>query len=102
MEGRGLKLDTAADVQPFVDELATLQGVTDIRLSGNTFNIEAAQALAAAIAKHNTIQVRLGLGLSIGERRGRTELTTLERHACAHTAEHSAPTCPTSSRAGAS
>jgi len=58
IEGRGLKLDAASDVQPFVEELEKLENVTDIRLSGNTFNVEAATALAAAIAKHRTIQVR--------------------------------------------
>ena len=57
MEGRGLKLDSAEAVQPFADELAALTGVTDLRLSGNTFNVEAAQTLAAAIAKHTTVQV---------------------------------------------
>jgi Ran GTPase-activating protein 1 len=46
MEGRGLKLNTAEDVRPFVEELAGLANVTEIRLSGNTFNVEAAEALA--------------------------------------------------------
>ena len=36
IEGRGLKLNSAADAKPFADEIKALE-VTDIKLGGNTW-----------------------------------------------------------------
>ncbi|EPZ36869.1 RNI-like protein [Rozella allomycis CSF55] len=48
LEGKGLKLNTAEDIQPFLDEITA--ETTEIRLSGNTFGVEAISALADALS----------------------------------------------------
>ncbi|KAF9101866.1 hypothetical protein BGX27_011295, partial [Mortierella sp. AM989] len=51
IEGRGLKLESAADVQEFIDTIEKMDELEDVILSGNTFGVEACRALAAALAK---------------------------------------------------
>ncbi|KAF9316857.1 hypothetical protein BG003_001447 [Podila horticola] len=51
IEGRGLKLDSAEQVQEFIDTIAGMEKLENIILSGNTFGVEACKALAAALAK---------------------------------------------------
>ncbi|KAF9190981.1 hypothetical protein BGZ51_007999 [Haplosporangium sp. Z 767] len=51
IEGRGLKLDNAADVQEFIDTISGMDELENVILSGNTFGVEACRALAAALAK---------------------------------------------------
>ncbi|KAI9094607.1 hypothetical protein DFS34DRAFT_716600 [Phlyctochytrium arcticum] len=57
LEGRTLKLDTAADVQQYVDEIKAKKGLTEIRLSGNTFGVEAGRAIAAALKDHHELRI---------------------------------------------
>ncbi|RKO92071.1 hypothetical protein BDK51DRAFT_11404, partial [Blyttiomyces helicus] len=57
IEGRSLKLNSAADVQPFVDSINAIHGLTEIRLSGNTFGVEAARAIAAALKDKHELRV---------------------------------------------
>ncbi|KAA8911352.1 hypothetical protein TRICI_003837 [Trichomonascus ciferrii] len=49
LNGKGLKLDSAEDIQPHLDELKKLQNVTEIDLVGNTYGIEASKALGEAV-----------------------------------------------------
>ncbi|KAI7816606.1 putative ran GTPase activating protein 1 [Gamsiella multidivaricata] len=51
IEGRGLKLDSAADVQEFIATIEGMDELENVILSGNTFGVEACRALAAALAK---------------------------------------------------
>ncbi|KAF9571706.1 hypothetical protein EC968_000224 [Mortierella alpina] len=51
IEGRGLKLDSAADVQEFIDIIAKMDELENVILSGNTFGVEACRALSVALAK---------------------------------------------------
>ncbi|KAF9337579.1 hypothetical protein BG006_003974 [Podila minutissima] len=51
IEGRGLKLDSAEQVQEFIDTIAGMDKLENVILSGNTFGVEACKALAAALAK---------------------------------------------------
>ncbi|KAJ3284137.1 hypothetical protein HK104_010081 [Borealophlyctis nickersoniae] len=57
IEGRSLKLDSAADVHLFVNEIKALEGLTEIRLSGNTFGVEAAKAIAEALRDQPLLRV---------------------------------------------
>ena len=61
LEGKALKLDTAADVEPHVKALRELEDVEEIRLQGNTIGIEAAAALAEVLKTKKTLQVRYNL-----------------------------------------
>ncbi|KAI9138044.1 hypothetical protein BKA69DRAFT_1031828 [Paraphysoderma sedebokerense] len=56
IEGQGLKLNTAEDVAEFVQQIAEMDNLKEIRLSGNTFGIEAAVAIAEALKKKSTIE----------------------------------------------
>lgn len=55
VEGRGIKFNTAADIAPFLDDLT--DDVVEIRLSGNTFGVEASQALAAKLRNKAKLEV---------------------------------------------
>ncbi|CCG83197.1 Ran GTPase-activating protein 1 [Taphrina deformans PYCC 5710] len=56
VEGKGIKFNTAADIEPFLSELH--DDVTEIRLSGNTFGVEASVRLAKALENKSQLQVR--------------------------------------------
>lgn len=57
--GRQLKLNTVADIAPYVADLGSKVGVTKIDFSGNTIGIEASKELGAAIVKHKDTLVEV-------------------------------------------
>lgn len=57
LEGKALKLDTAADAEPHIKALRELENVQEVRLQGNTIGIEAAEALAEVLKTKKTLQV---------------------------------------------
>ncbi|KAJ3416295.1 hypothetical protein HDV05_002235 [Chytridiales sp. JEL 0842] len=57
IEGKTLKLNTAADVATYVAEIERIENLEEIKLSGNTLGVEASKALAAALAKKTTLKV---------------------------------------------
>jgi len=59
LEGKGLKLDTAADIEPHIQELRANDNVEEVRLLGNTLGIEASEALAKVLETKKTLQVRV-------------------------------------------
>jgi hypothetical protein len=61
IEGKGLKLNTAEDVQPFVDTILQMDDLQEIRMSGNTIGVEAGKALAGALQSRKTIKVSLSI-----------------------------------------
>lgn len=61
IEGKGLKLNTAEDVQPFVDTILQMDDLQILRLSGNTIGVEAGKALAGALKSRKNIKVSLAL-----------------------------------------
>lgn len=50
--GKQLKLNTVADIEPYVADLKNQKNVTKIDFSGNTIGIEASKELGEAIFKH--------------------------------------------------
>uniref|UniRef100_A0A3B3S7S9 Ran GTPase-activating protein 1 n=1 Tax=Paramormyrops kingsleyae TaxID=1676925 RepID=A0A3B3S7S9_9TELE len=50
-KGRGLKFDNAKSVEGLVREVEEFQGLRALRLEGNTFGVEAAQAIAKTLEK---------------------------------------------------
>ncbi|ODQ65650.1 RNI-like protein [Nadsonia fulvescens var. elongata DSM 6958] len=57
LANKSLKLDSAEDIKPYLDELMAIEGLTQIDLSGNTYGVEACKALAAAITDKQTLKV---------------------------------------------
>ncbi|ORY08873.1 hypothetical protein BCR34DRAFT_603289 [Clohesyomyces aquaticus] len=57
LEGKGLKLDTAADIEPHIQALKENPDVEEIRLLGNTLGIGASEALAKVLESKKKLQV---------------------------------------------
>lgn len=64
LEGRGLKLETAADVEPHIKALRDNDNVEEVRLGGNTLGIEACAALAKVLETKKKLQVTIPRHLS--------------------------------------
>ncbi|KFY19908.1 hypothetical protein V491_04124, partial [Pseudogymnoascus sp. VKM F-3775] len=56
LEGKGIKFDTAEDVEPHIKELREMEDVEEVRLQGNTVGIEAAAAFADVLRTKKTLQ----------------------------------------------
>ena len=57
LEGKGLKLDTALDIEPHIKDLKGNNDVEEVRLLGNTLGIGASEALAKALETKKKLQV---------------------------------------------
>lgn len=57
LEGKGLKLDTATDIEPHIQALKDNTEVEEIRLQGNTLGVEACAALAEVLKSKKSLQV---------------------------------------------
>lgn len=57
LEGKALKLDTAADVEQHIKALREMDDVEEIRLQGNTLGIEACKVLGEVLETKKTLQV---------------------------------------------
>ena len=61
LEGKALKLDSAADIEPYLDELRKNDDVEEILLQGNTVGIEASKALADVLKTKTKLKVSFPL-----------------------------------------
>jgi Ran GTPase-activating protein 1 len=57
LEGKGLKLDTAADLEPHIKSLQDMEDVEEVHLLGNTLGIEACKRLGEVLETKKTLQV---------------------------------------------
>ena len=57
LEGKGLKLDTAADVEAHIRPLRESSDVEEVRLLGNTLGVEACKVLGEVLETKKTLQV---------------------------------------------
>jgi Ran GTPase-activating protein 1 len=57
LEGQGLKLVTPADIEAYLKPLLEDHTFTEIRLSGNTFSVQACERLARALTVQKILQV---------------------------------------------
>ncbi|KAL1985260.1 hypothetical protein VTN96DRAFT_8059 [Rasamsonia emersonii] len=57
LDGKGLKLDTAEDVEAHVKPLLEDTSFTEVRLGGNTFGIAASERLASVLATQKSLEV---------------------------------------------
>ncbi|KAJ2698130.1 Ran GAP Rna1 [Coemansia sp. IMI 209128] len=57
LEGKGLKLTTAEDIEPYLEELRNVENLEELRLNGNTIGAEAAEALASVLKTKPTLKI---------------------------------------------
>lgn len=57
LDGKGLKLDTAADLEPHIAELRSMDDVEEVRLLGNTLGVGACKLLGEVLATKKNLQV---------------------------------------------
>ncbi|KAF7559531.1 hypothetical protein G7046_g4608 [Stylonectria norvegica] len=57
LEGKGLKLDTAADLEPHIAELRAMDDLEEVRLLGNTFGVGACKLLGEVLATKKSLSV---------------------------------------------
>jgi Ran GTPase-activating protein 1 len=58
IEGKGLKLTTAEDIEPHIQDLKSNDQVEEVRFLGNTLGIEASEALAKVLQTKKNLKVR--------------------------------------------
>ena len=58
LEGRALKLDSAADMDKHIAELKTNDDVEEVIFVGNTLGVEACKALGAVLESKKKLKVR--------------------------------------------
>jgi Ran GTPase-activating protein 1 len=61
LEGKGLKLDTAADLEPHIESLRSMSDVEEVRFLGNTLGVEACKTLGEVLETKKSLQVSLNL-----------------------------------------
>lgn len=52
LAGKQIKFNTVEDIEPYVKDLSSREGITKIDFSGNTIGIDASKSLGEAILKH--------------------------------------------------
>lgn len=57
LEGKGLKLDTASDIEAHIQPLRDSNDVVEVRFNGNTLGVEACAALAKVLEEKKTLKV---------------------------------------------
>jgi Ran GTPase-activating protein 1 len=57
LEGRALKLDSAADMDKHIAELKTNNDVEEVIFAGNTLGVEACKALGKVLESKKKLQV---------------------------------------------
>jgi Ran GTPase-activating protein 1 len=61
LEGKGLKLDTAADLEPHIAELRAMDDVEEVRFLGNTLGVGACKLLGEVLATKKSLRVSWAL-----------------------------------------
>jgi len=57
LEGKGLKLTTAEDIEPHIQPLKDFPDVEEVRFLGNTLGVGACEALAEVLTTKKKLQV---------------------------------------------
>ncbi len=64
LEGRGLKLDTAEDLEPHIAGLRSSNDLEEVHMLGNTLGVGACKLLGEVLATKKTLRVSLVGGSS--------------------------------------
>ena len=67
LEGRALKLDSAADMDKHMAELKTNNNVEEVIFVGNTLGVEACAALAKVLESKKKLKVRCPIVICNGQ-----------------------------------
>lgn len=59
LEGKGLKLTSADDIEPHIKPLREMLTLEEVRLQGNTLGIEACKVLGEVLQEKKTLKVLL-------------------------------------------
>lgn len=59
LEGKGLKLDNAADLEPHIADLRAMDDVEEVRILGNTLGVGACKLLGEVLATKKNLSVCL-------------------------------------------
>lgn len=59
LEGKGLKLDTAEDIEPHIKALNDMEDVEEVKILGNTLGIGACKRLGEVLATKKNLKVNL-------------------------------------------
>lgn len=57
LEGKGLKLDSAADVEPHIKTLREMKDVEEVRFLGNTLGVEACRVIGEVLEEKTSLKV---------------------------------------------
>ena len=57
--GRGLKLNTKADIEPHLQALRSIKEVEEVHFGGNTLGVEACEALSEVLVDLKSLKVRI-------------------------------------------
>ncbi|KAF5876150.1 putative ran gtpase activating protein 1 protein [Botrytis fragariae] len=57
LEGKGLKLDSAADVEPHIKTLREMKDVEEVRFLGNTLGVEACRAIGEVLEEKTSLKI---------------------------------------------
>lgn len=57
LEGKGLKLDTAEDLEKHIAELRAMDDVEEVRMLGNTLGVGACKLLGEVLSTKKSLQV---------------------------------------------
>lgn len=57
LEGKGLKLDSAADVEPHIKLLREMNDVEEVRFLGNTLGVEACKVIGEVLGEKMSLKV---------------------------------------------
>lgn len=67
LEGRGLKLDSAEDVEAHIADLRAAADIEEVHLLGNTLGVGACQRLGEVLATKKTLRVSRRIQIQKGE-----------------------------------
>jgi Ran GTPase-activating protein 1 len=56
--GKGLKANTAADLEPYLSELKQLEDVEEVHFGANSLGVEACEAIAEVLKGKKSLKVR--------------------------------------------
>lgn len=65
LEGKGLKLTTAEDIEPHIQPLKDDADVEEVVFVGNTLGVEASEALAKVLESKRNLKVCFCLGATL-------------------------------------
>ncbi|TGO43354.1 hypothetical protein BHYA_0002g01590 [Botrytis hyacinthi] len=57
LEGKGLKLDSAADVEPHIKTLKEMKDVEEVRFLGNTLGVEACRVIGEVLEEKTSLKI---------------------------------------------